>query len=272
MPRISGIYKITNLLNGKVYVGRSVDVHARWRQHIKAASGCSTSPIHQAIRKYGAENFDFTVLEKIEDNLPVVERQHINACDSYRCASGYNVGGTAGGWPTKLDMRVMDDARRDKWRSHYQIGGRKGIDSLKQKRVDSTYEAEYLQKMSAGGVKRERIIAARRAIDAEYDRKMHEQRSQATSKRKEGYQAKTGVAFKEKFSTDAEFKTRISANRKVANAKSIIARRENAWFEASIAGYMRKTGHTLQEIANETGKSIGWASVVVRGVQYAAVS
>ena len=31
-----GIYKITNKLNGKVYIGQSRDIDARWRQHINA--------------------------------------------------------------------------------------------------------------------------------------------------------------------------------------------------------------------------------------------
>ena len=30
---ITGIYKITNRINGKVYIGQSIDIRRRWRQH-----------------------------------------------------------------------------------------------------------------------------------------------------------------------------------------------------------------------------------------------
>jgi len=30
---ISGIYKITNKVNGKVYIGQSVDIERRWKEH-----------------------------------------------------------------------------------------------------------------------------------------------------------------------------------------------------------------------------------------------
>ena len=33
MKRISGIYKITNIINNKSYVGSSVDICTRWREH-----------------------------------------------------------------------------------------------------------------------------------------------------------------------------------------------------------------------------------------------
>lgn len=266
MAQISGIYKIVNRLNGKVYVGRSVDIYARWGQHIRSALGNSPDPIHCAIRKYGAENFDFVVLAQLADNLPDAERNQIAVYDSYSSAKGYNIGGTAGGWPTKSDLCAMDYVRRNKWLSHFQSSAKKGIASLKRKRTDAAYEAEYLQKMSAVGAKRERNIAARRGVDAEYDQKMHALRSQATAARTEGYQKQAGIAFKEKFSADAAYRARISANRKAANLKSVIARRESVWFDISVACYMRKTGHSLQEIANETGNSVAWASKAARGV------
>ena len=33
MKRISGIYKITNIINNKSYIGSSVDIYTRWREH-----------------------------------------------------------------------------------------------------------------------------------------------------------------------------------------------------------------------------------------------
>ena len=87
-----GIYKITNKLNGKVYIGQSVDIDTRWRQHINAKDNYA---IHNAIKKYGKENFKFEVLlECPEDMLDVWERDVIAL---YDCISpnGYNL--TEGG-------------------------------------------------------------------------------------------------------------------------------------------------------------------------------
>ena len=54
-----GIYKITNKLNGKVYIGQSIDIDTRWRQHCKTKDNLA---IHRAIQKYRPENFSFEVL------------------------------------------------------------------------------------------------------------------------------------------------------------------------------------------------------------------
>jgi len=68
-----GIYKIKNLINGKVYIGQSVNIERRWaghRQTVKNSGDKSYDfPLYKSIRKYGIENFDFEVLEicKIED-------------------------------------------------------------------------------------------------------------------------------------------------------------------------------------------------------------
>ena len=87
-----GIYKITNKLNGKVYIGQSVDIDTRWRQHVNAKDNFA---IHRAIQKYGKENFKFEVLlECPVDMLNVWERDMIAL---YDCISpkGYNL--TEGG-------------------------------------------------------------------------------------------------------------------------------------------------------------------------------
>lgn len=57
---ISGIYKITNNINGKIYIGCSKDIKNRWNTHKQAKS--KKSVIHLAIQKYGVDNFTFEVL------------------------------------------------------------------------------------------------------------------------------------------------------------------------------------------------------------------
>lgn len=63
-----GIYKITNTVNNKKYIGQSINIIDRWREHRQRASN-GTEYLYQAIRKYGIQNFVFEVLEEclIED-------------------------------------------------------------------------------------------------------------------------------------------------------------------------------------------------------------
>ena len=54
------IYQITNLINGKIYIGQTNNVQKRWANH-----RCSSDPnmvIARALRKYGVDNFKFEVL------------------------------------------------------------------------------------------------------------------------------------------------------------------------------------------------------------------
>jgi group I intron endonuclease len=51
-----GIYKISNLINGKIYIGQSVHIEKRWQQH---CNNTGRSLIAKAIQKYGKDSFSF---------------------------------------------------------------------------------------------------------------------------------------------------------------------------------------------------------------------
>lgn len=64
---VCGIYKITNLRNGMTYVGQSVDIADRWRQHIKRGLGAdppTKNKLYPAMLEDGVENFSFEIIEK----------------------------------------------------------------------------------------------------------------------------------------------------------------------------------------------------------------
>lgn len=65
--KICGIYQITDLASGQSYIGQSVDIKERFRQHIKAALtyGKQTNKLYQMMQKSGAHNFTFEVLEEV---------------------------------------------------------------------------------------------------------------------------------------------------------------------------------------------------------------
>lgn len=71
-----GIYKIVNKLDeSKFYIGRSVNIKNRWKQHIYEARHKEGNAIHKAIRKYGKDNFRIEVLEELKDTNNLAERE-----------------------------------------------------------------------------------------------------------------------------------------------------------------------------------------------------
>jgi group I intron endonuclease len=51
-----GIYKITNKINGKIYVGQSNNIKRRFWEHQNRGTA-SRIPVDAAIEKHGSENF-----------------------------------------------------------------------------------------------------------------------------------------------------------------------------------------------------------------------
>lgn len=86
---MTGIYKITNKINGKVYIGQSIDIFSRWKWHKTHLK--NTTAIHKALNKYGIENFTFEILEETpldKDYMNEREIYYVSFFDSYN--KGYN--------------------------------------------------------------------------------------------------------------------------------------------------------------------------------------
>ena len=95
--RTGYIYKITNTINGKVYIGQTIQsVTKRWYDHVSQAK-TTTKPGHfqRAILKYGRDAFTVEIVEKDvpRDLLDDKESEHISRLDTYN--NGYN--STSGG-------------------------------------------------------------------------------------------------------------------------------------------------------------------------------
>lgn len=89
------IYKITNKINGKIYIGKTEqNIEERFKQHLRDARQKTKEirPLYRAINKYGSDNF---IIEVIEETLVPEEREiyWINQLNAYR--NGYNA--TLGG-------------------------------------------------------------------------------------------------------------------------------------------------------------------------------
>lgn len=103
------IYKITNKLNNKIYIGQTIKtVSKRFQQHKNNSNKDYFSQIvlYKAFNKYGIENFTCETLEEVpNDKLDEREKYWIEFYDSY--FNGYN--STLGGRTTQLYNWDTDD-------------------------------------------------------------------------------------------------------------------------------------------------------------------
>jgi group I intron endonuclease len=75
-----GIYGIRNIINNKIYVGKSVNIYERMRFHInKLNKKDKNDNIHliNSWHKYGRENFEYIVLEELPKNDKILKEKEL---------------------------------------------------------------------------------------------------------------------------------------------------------------------------------------------------
>ena len=129
LPHKTGIYKIENLINHKVYIGQSKDIYRRYHSHHKFdcyndEKSSYNFQIYQAIRKYGEENFTIDVVELCDENL-LDEREcyWIKYYNSYH--NGYNA--TEGGqyWSENIHSEETERKRAETRAKNHTFQGEK---------------------------------------------------------------------------------------------------------------------------------------------------
>ena len=120
----SGIYKITNTVNGKYYIGSAVSINRRWNVHrSQLRSGKHHSIVLQrAWDKYGESAFKFSVVEYVDrDRLLETEQKYIDALNPCDSSVGYNISKMASavclkGADNPNYGKPMSDAQKEKLR------------------------------------------------------------------------------------------------------------------------------------------------------------
>lgn len=110
LPATSGIYQIKCTVNGKIYIGSTIDFRHRWHQHqTRLNVGTHRNRYLQAAwKKYGSENFEFSILEFIDKSeLLEVEQKWLDLTKCCDRKIGFNLYNTAGS-PGDKNARIWN--------------------------------------------------------------------------------------------------------------------------------------------------------------------
>lgn len=137
-----GIYAIQNKINGKIYVGQSIDIERRWKDEKRTKK--VNIFFKRAIEKYGLENFFFYVLKECErKDLNYWEAFYVKLYHSFDSDFGYNL--TSGGdhWYKVQFRHLTDEHKRKISESHKgkswqtEEGKKRGAEKRHQKTLET---------------------------------------------------------------------------------------------------------------------------------------
>ena len=90
---VAGIYLITNKINDHKYVGGSVDIERRFREH-KCFKDLEHQAIDRAIKKYGKENFTYQIITELPADWKIIgehEKYWIKFYNTFKDRQHYNL-------------------------------------------------------------------------------------------------------------------------------------------------------------------------------------
>ena len=95
------IYKITNNINGKIYIGKTEKtLEERWYKHVQSAKYGSNTYFHKAIRKHGAENFSICFL------MAGLDDEEVACILEYKPDYNMTAGGTGGNTSNSINYKT----------------------------------------------------------------------------------------------------------------------------------------------------------------------
>jgi len=121
------IYLLTNDINSKSYVGKTVcSLERRWKQHLADVRRGRSLPIHNAIRCYKAENFSQQILAAVstEEQLNRLETMWIILLRTRNRDYGYNLAVGGEGSTGKRSSETKERIRQSKLGNRYALGNK----------------------------------------------------------------------------------------------------------------------------------------------------
>lgn len=158
---ISGIYKITNIINNKVYIGSAIKLKQRFYHHKYYLNKHKhkNKYLQLSWSKYGSDNFKFEIVEYCEVNRLIEREQYwIDKLKCYDRKIGYNINPIAGsslGKPCSKETKLKISLANK---------GNKWSDEAKKKITGRKYSEEHRKRISEAPISDE--LRLKRSINA----------------------------------------------------------------------------------------------------------
>ena len=110
MAAPKGVYQIKSLINGKSYIGSSINIHKRWRLHKSELTNNKHHSIvlQRHVNKYGIKDLQFIILEETDESL-IIEREQYYI-DREEKQNLYNINPLASGTPNMSKETILKRA------------------------------------------------------------------------------------------------------------------------------------------------------------------
>lgn len=137
------IYKVTNIINGKVYIGQTCNtLDYRRSQHERDCKYHRNSYFHEALLKYGFDNFVWEIIDSsdTQEGIDELEKMYIKEYKTTDKKYGYNLklGGREGGMYNDDCRKRLGESTKKKWQNPKMAakmleGLRKGTETVKER-------------------------------------------------------------------------------------------------------------------------------------------
>ena len=105
------IYLIKNLINGKNYIGQTINPTTRFNSYKLASSKGGNRPIEYAFKKYGFDNFEFSIIDQVNTQNEADEKEkfYIREYHSLITENGYNITKGGKGYDGKTPFHSQEE-------------------------------------------------------------------------------------------------------------------------------------------------------------------
>lgn len=223
LPRV-GIYKITNKINGKIYIGSSVNLKNRWQIHCSdlRRNKHHSKRLQLAWNKYGAEAFEFTVIEVVLDKSALIAREQA-WIDLLRPTGrgGYNVSPTAGNClgvkhteETRRKVALANTGRRPSEETRKKLSAAQRGKVISPEQIAKYHETMRARTPEQRAATKAKAAATKRAMTAEARARISEAMSSARrgSIMSDAFRDMVSARFKGKKQTPEQIAKRASAH------------------------------------------------------------
>ncbi|WP_109150394.1 NUMOD3 domain-containing DNA-binding protein [Azospirillum sp. TSO5] len=266
-PAVSGIYRIRNTVNGKVYIGSAVNIRRRFRDHLRELhAGTHCNPrLQKSWAKHGEQAFCFEVVQIVEQKelLTSIETEHIATGRLTDPCRGYNICSTG---RSALGLKRSDETRQKM--SRWQIG-RKMSDEARRKmtlsRIGRKLKPDHVAKLRA-----KRQSPEARAKISEALRKRPPPSEETRRKLSESNKGKKRSEESRRLMAEKAKGNRSALGHRLSDeAKAAISESQRKLSNHQVAEIIEKrlSGRTFKSLVEEYGCSVSTIRTAIRNAK-----